>query len=480
MSLVNRIIITFILVGGSLFAQGFGSSGALDAKNIALGGTNAISSRGVYAIGVNPANLVIKQKHNIEISTLLPLPSINITAGNDFITLNDYQYFFTGVEGNNGEISGKYLNNNEKSKFLNLFDQGSLINSNFGTNLLSFSIYPSESIGAFGFAIQDWTSAQINLPKQVFELVLYGNEPNKTFDLDDLDIKAWYLRNYSFTYSKDLSNVFADAFRFVSAGFTVKMVQGLFYAGVENMNTTLETRDDYNIQVNGDSKMLVATSPSFGVVYDFEDDEVDKESSVGLFNEPAGTGYGFDFGVYAELNKAWSIAFAVTDLGSITWDKGLAEYSSNGSFLLENITDESLLDSLADAITGEGSYTESFSTPLSTAMKIGVGFQVDKFLKGNFPGELLIEINYHQGFNNMPSNSTKERFSLGTEWIPASWFKFRTGISVGGYDKFNWGMGVGFDTGILDFDFAAAYANSVFDGNSAKRLGFAMSSRWTF
>ena len=480
MKIAKQILSIILLTSPLLVAQGFGSSGALNARNIALGGTNAISARGVYAIGVNPANLVIKQNHKVEISTLLPLPTINVSAGNDFITLNDYNYFFAGVEGNDGEISGRYLDNNEKSKFLNLFENGSSVNSNFGTTLLSFSIYPSEEIGAFGFAIQDWTSARISLPKQVFELLLYGNEPGKTFNLNELDIKAWYLRNYSLTYSKDLTKFFPDAFRFVSGGLTVKMVQGLFYAGVDKMNTTLETQNDYGINVNGDSRMLVATSPSFGLVYDFEESEIERKSDIGIFNDPAGLGYGFDFGLYAELNKSWSIAFAVTDLGKINWKEGLAEYSSNGSFLLENVTDETLVDSLTDAITGEGKYTNSFSTPLSTAMKMGVGFQVDKFLNGEFPGKLLIELNYHQGFNDMPSNSTTERFTLGAEWEPIDWFNLRSGISVGGYDKFNWGIGLGFDSGLIDFDFALAYARSLFDGNSAKRLGFAMSSRWTF
>jgi hypothetical protein len=113
-------------------------------------------------------------------------------------------------------------------------------------------------------------------------------------------------------------------------------------------------------------------------------------------------------------------------------------------------------------------------------MKLGVGLKVHKLVKEGFPGELLIEFNYHQGFNEMPSNSKKPRFSLGTEWIPVGWFKLRTGISFGGYDKFNWAAGLGFDSGILEFDFATAYAHSLFDGNSAKRLGFAMSSRWKF
>lgn len=479
MKIIMKIVILFFL-NISLFAQGFGSAGALDAKNVALGGTNATSARGVYAIGVNPANLVIQQNHKIELSTVIPFPSFNITAGNDFITLADYQHFFTGTEGPNGEMVGRNLDLSEKNKFLGLFDEGSNVNTNFGTNLLSATFYPSKEIGAIGIAIQDWTSVQASLPKQIFELMLFGNEPGKTFDLNDLDLKAWYLRNYSLSYSRDLTDLFPDAFRFFSAGFTVKMVQGLFYAGVDKINTTLSTRSDYDIEVNGDSRMLVAASPSFGIKYDFEDDDIEKESNVGLFNDPAGSGLGFDFGFYAELDKAWSIAFAVTDLGSVKWEEGLAEYTSTSSFLLEDITDEELVDSLSDAITGEGNYTETFSTNLSTAMKIGVGLRLDEFLDGNFPGQMNIELNYQQGFNNMLSNSMTERISLGLEWLPTGWFKVRTGISVGGYDKFNWGLGLGFDAGILDFDFATAYAHSIFDGNNAKRLGFAMSTRWTF
>lgn len=467
-------------IATALLGQGFGSSGALDARNISLGGTNATSARGVEAIGVNPANLVVEQDHSIEVSTVIPLPSINISAGNDFITLNDYQNFFSGVNDGNGEITGRYLNTSEKNKFLNLFDQGTMINSNFGISLLSFSIYPSKEIGAFAFGVQDLISARVNLPKQIFELVLFGNEIGRVYDLNDIDINSWYLRNYSLTYSRDLSNLFSDAFRFFSAGVTVKMVQGMFYAGVDKINTTLETQADYDILVNGDSRMLVATSPSFGVVYDFEEDDVEKESNVGFFNEPAGSGFGVDFGFYAELNKVWSIAFAVTDLGSITWDNQVIEYTSNGSFLLEDITDETLIDSLTTTISGEGQFINSFSTSLATAMKLGVGFKLDELLNGDFPGQMLIELNYHQGFNNMPANSTTERFALGVEWLPVGWFKFRTGVSVGGYDKFNWAIGVGFDAGILDFDFATSYANSLVDGNNAKRLGFAMSSKWKF
>ncbi|MBK7105889.1 MAG: hypothetical protein IPH62_11455 [Ignavibacteriae bacterium] len=478
-NLINILTLTLIISSGN-FAQGFGSYGSVDAKNISLAGTNAISATGVYAIGVNPANLVLEQEHSIEISTVLPFPNLNISAGNDFITLDDYQYYFTGEENGSGQIIGKYLDDAEKNKFLGLFENGSMINSNFGTTIFSASIYPSKELGAFAFSIQDWVSANVSLPKQIFELVLFGNETEKVFDLQDMDLKSWYLRNYTLSYAKDLSFLFPDAFKSFSAGITLKMVHGFFYAGVDEINTTLQTLNNYNIQVNGDSKMLMAASPSFGIKYDFEDDDVEKEKNIGLFNKPAGTGFGVDLGFHSELNNAWSIAFALTDLGSINWNKEAIEYSSSASYLLEDITDETLLDSLGEAITGEGKFINEFSTSLATAMKIGVGLKVDKFLKGNFPGKLLVEFNYHQGFNEMPSNSLEPRFSLGSQWSPWNWFNVRSGVSVGGFDGFNWAFGLGFNSGLIDFDFATSYVHSLFDGNNAKRLGFAMSSRWKF
>lgn len=475
-----KILITLTAVAIQINAQSFGSSGSIDARTIALGGTNLTSVNGIYAIGVNPANLAINSPHKLEISTVLPLPTLNISAGNDFITLNDYQYFFTGVRGDNGELTGRFLDNSEKNKFLSLFDNGSMIHSNVGISLFSASFYPSKELGAFAFSVQDWTSVQASLPKEIFELILFGNEPGKEFNLSDLDSKAWYLRNYSLSYSRDLSEYLSDAFKFFSAGISIKMVQGFFYAGFERNNTSIATQENYNILVNGDSKMLVAASPDFGIVYDFEDEDIERESSVGLFNEPAGTGFGVDLGFYAELDESWSMAFSLTDLGSISWSEGLAEYSSNSTFLLEDITDDKLLDSLKNVVTGEGSETTSFGTSLSSAMSLGARVKLDKFLKDSFPGKLSLEFNYHQGFNNMPANSTIPRFSLGAEWIPLNWFKFRTGFSFGGYDDFNWGMGLGFDSGIIDIDLATAYLHSIFDGNNAKRLGFAMSSRWKF
>ncbi len=460
--------------------QGIGSNGAMNAKNLAMAATNAVSARGVFAIGVNPANLVIKQNHKWEFSTLLPLPTLTATIGNDFFSLNDYKYFFTGVTNDNGQKEGRHLTVNDKERLLKLFDQGTLVNTSVGTTILAFSMYPNKKIGALGFSVNDWTSVNLNFPKEILELLLYGNQKGKTFSLNDLDFKGWYLRNYSLSYSRDLSELFPDAFKFFAVGITLKMVHGLFYSGVDYINTSIETKDNYDISIQGNSRILTAASPSFGIKYDFEDENIEKQQNIGFFNKPAGTGYGVDLGIYAGINKAWSFAIALTDLGTIKWNNGVVAYSSNGSYTIKNVTDKGLLDSLKNSLKGKGSYAEPFSTSLATAMKLGVGLQIDKLLKRKFPGKMLLEFNYHQGFNTMPGNTKKERFSFGMQWTPFKWFNFRSGLSLGGYDKFNWAIGFGFDTGILDLDFAASYFQSFLDGNNAKRLGVAMSSRWKF
>ncbi|PID62651.1 MAG: hypothetical protein CR986_00825 [Ignavibacteriae bacterium] len=479
-SFYKIILIIVFTLNIVCFAQGFGSSNSSDARTISLAGANTVFTSGVYTLGNNPANLTSSFSNNfIELSTVFPLPSVNLNLGNDFITLDDYRYFFTGVRGNNGEVSGRHLSTADKEKFMDLFQNGSMVNTNLGINLFSVSLYPSKIIGAFGFAVQDFTSAKFELPQQLIELFLYGNTAGRKFNLNNFDAEAWYVRNYALTYSKDLSNIFQDAFNFVSVGVSLKMVHGFFYAGVDKMNTTLETESDFDIVVNGDSRMLMSSSPSFGIVHDFEKN-VKREVNIGAFNKPAGKGFGADFGFYTELTKAWAIAFAVTDIGSIKWNKGTVEYVATGSYTIEDITDETLVDSLTDAISGEGRATSAFTTVLPTAMKLGVGLKVHELATPAFPGKLYIEANYHQGFNDVALNNMEPKFSISAEWIPMGWLKVRTGLSKGGIDKFNWAAGVGLNIGLVELDFAAAFADSLINGNKAKRVGFALSSRWIF
>ncbi len=472
-----KYMLLFFLVSSLSFAQSWGSSGLFNPRATALGNTYTVSSQGVYTIGINPANLAIPSGHTVEISTLFPIPNWNFSVGNDFLNIDEFSYFFTGVDIN-GETKGKLLNDADKQKFIDLFKDGSQIRTGFSIPILSFSVNAGKDVGSFGFGIYDQFGMKVTLPIQLFDFALNGNPVGKKFDFNDLDLKASYLRTYSFSYAHDITDLIPDVFENLSVGLSLKFVKGYAHAEISKMNTTIETLEDHSILLDNSSEANIAVSPDFGIVWDFEGDTT-KNANIGPFPTPAGSGVGFDIGFSAKLDSVWSFGIALTDIGKVNWENEIVTYSSTGQFTLTKI-DSAQLDSLGNSFKGEGKYGSPFSSPLPTALRLGAAFRLDNFLEGDFPGKMLIVAGLNQGFNNEINNSKTPRFSLGFEWKPADWFPIRSGFSFGGVEGFNWGFGFGLDTGGLSIDFAAANLNSLLSLNSAKKVGISLGSRFRF
>ena len=167
----------------------------------------------------------------------------------------------------------------------------------------------------------------------------------------------------------------------LSIGASIKMVHGFWYGAIENFGSSVETLNNNDLRIVNDASFKISSSPDFGITYDFESDTL-KNSSFSPFPTPAGTGFGFDLGFTAELNDILTMGLAVTDIGSITWDQETVEYSSGSEFLLTDLTDSEMMDSLTNSLQGEGHYAEEFSTSLPTAIRFGVSMQVDRIFQG--------------------------------------------------------------------------------------------------
>ena len=131
-------------------------------------------------------------------------------------------------------------------------------------------------------------------------------------------------------------------------------------------------------------------------------------------------------------------------------------------------------------MVGKGKRISNFQTDLATAIRLGISHY---FLgkKGDNSGSLLLAFDYNQGFNDMPGNSLKPRFSLGMEWKPWEWFPFiRTGFSYGGELGFNWALGLGMDAGLVEFNIATSNFETLIAPNYAKQLSVSVGSRWKF
>jgi len=480
---MNKIIFLFLInFTVVIFAQGSGTVSSSNPRAISMANTNAAASKGLFSVGYNPANLMTTENRHWELTTVLPLPTLNFTVGTDFLTIEDYNYFFGGVE-KNGETVGRTLDEKDKQRLLEIFDGGGMFGVDVALNLFSISYKANEKIGAFAFTITDNISSKFNFPQDIVELGLYGNPQNKIYNFDDAEIKSWWIRNYSLSYARDLNELNQNIFERISAGITLKLVHGYSYVTTERVNSTITTDSNNVITANGDFLAYSSFSPDFEVDYDFDapfPKQQKEDAKAGPFPTPAGKGFGFDLGVNAKLNDIWSFGLAVTDIGSINWTEDVARFSSNTAIYLKDLTDEKEIDSLKDAIKGEKEPWSEISSSLSTALRMGATFQLDKYLDGNFPGEMLIAFDYNQGFNDQPGNTKSPRFSLGTEWKPANWIPIRTGFSFGGLHKFRWAFGFGLDTGLLEFNLASNDFQYLFMQNSAKRISFAFGTLWKF
>lgn len=477
---IKSIIIVLLFIAIEIFPQSSGSFGTGDSRSSAMGNTFTAVSRGVYAIGKNPANLAYSYNNTVEFSTVLPFLNLNLGIGNDFITVDDYNYFFD----NGWREGGKEAwSNQDKADFKSLFDDGNTINADLSLTLFSIAVHLDPKIGNFGLAVYDKAAMRFGFPTELVDFVTDGNEPGRTYNLDDMDISSSYLRYFSFSYARNLNELLEETklnkfIKSASAGLTLNIVQGYHHSKLEYFNTKITTDpNNYSITVQGDMLMNAAFSSDFGLEYDFEEDTT-KEENFGIFPSPAGTGFGIDFGLSAEINDVWTVGLAITDIGSISWDNETVAYTTVTTQTFDDITDEEVVDSLVDNIKGEGNYSDGYDSDLPTALRIGAAFRLDRFLKGNFPGEMIIAIDYNQGFNDEASNTTEPRVSVGAEWKPIGWYALRTGFSGGGAEAFKVTGGMGFDTGWMEINIGTTYLHSIFMGNSIKRFGINIGSRF--
>ena len=461
------IFVLLIVLSVKLFSQGSGSIGISDARSAAMGKTTVTSSFGLHALGNNPANLSGDSTKHVEIIIPIPLPNISGSVGTNFMSIDEYNYFFGyKTKDADGNTVGRYLTDADKSRMNALFENGGAIVSDVQIQLFAISIKPSNKFGTISFSIGDVIASNVTFPKEIVSIALDGNTVNKVYNFNETKMKAWWLRKYSLSYARSLSQK-------ISFGVSFNIIKGFAYAGLDHVNTNISTGAGNVITGTGDFLAYSAFSPDFNVKYDFDKSVgTKKDFQFSLFPTPVGSGFGFDFGMNAKLSDKWSLGFSITDIGTIKWNKNAAQYSSNTPIYLDDLSNESQRDSLVKALVGKdsGKYISEFSTKLATAIQLGESMKLKN---------LLLAFEYNQGFNDQPRNSKIPRFSVGADWT-LGFFALRTGLSFGGFDKFNWGLGCGFDFKFLELNFGTPDFTSVISPRTTKRVTVAIDSRWKF
>ncbi len=472
---ISTTLLLVILSVTMIFGQG--STRVRNARTTAMGNSTVSVSRGVFALGENPANIAAPGNYRFEISSVIPFPNVSFIGGTNFLSVSDYNDYFTGTKNADGSITGKVLSDNDKERLLALLTDSHL-GINVNTGILAATYNYSPKVGAFGFSITDKASASAELPEAIAELILFGNKINQSYEIKDMSLGASYTREYAVTYARNISPDFPFQTQSISVGISLKYISGYFYSDLDRINSSFITSDNADMSVVNNLLLRMSSSPDFGIKHDFED--TNKESDFGFFPESAGSGFGIDFGVNIKVNDIWAFGLSATDLGSIRWTGETVGYAVDSSVVFTDFTDSDKLDSLSNSINPEGAYIGSFSTSLPSAIKLGASIQLDKTIEGNFPGTMLLVMNYHQGLNNVPGNTTSPRFSFGAEYRPVNWLPIRTGFSFGGIYNFNWALGFGIGSDIYEFNMAVTDFQSLLSDTGNARFGLSLSGRWRF
>ena len=466
---IITIVMVFVLLGVVGSNTSFAGGDRYSPRIIGMGRTYTAHSRGLDAVGLNPANLALDDRNATVTINFVPF---GLSAGSDFINYKIYNDFFTGDPNLpltvDGKKQGKQLSAQDKNDILGLFPGGiAHTQASFETSPIGFSL----QAGNFGLAIVPSVRAAVN-----FDLVedylkfafnTFGIEGNKySFNNTAVNASIVAEMNVSAAYILPLT---LPAVTDISFGIGVKYLAGLASVTTERYNASIENviiKEDISgqpalneIQVNGNADFIQRVAL------------LDPDNL-----QPVGSGMGYDVGISFKLADIVLCGISVTDIGSMTWDKQTKAIIGSGKFSISgNIA--TVADSVSNVFKGKSVDTTGFKTDLPTALHIGTFVQIDQVI--DLPFRWGVAADLHLGFNEAPGNSKTPLIGLGTELdFLAGWLPLRTGILLGGRERFAWSAGLGIHIfNSFDLDFATESVTILTNPESFRNGSFTMGMR---
>ena len=290
----------------------------------------------------------------------------------------------------------------------------------------------SVSNGPFAFTISGVGIAEVNLNKDVVDLMFNGNTMADTIDITGSYSDALSYASAGLSYGFP---IYTKGQRQLAVGATAKYIKGIAIEQVVELQGLAAT----NITgFSGEGRVIAQTAEG-------------------------GSGYGIDVGATLRLNDSYTVGATITNLlGSITWDNNPKEYGYIFSF------DTTNLDNMEEDFVTSDDYDiaiEDFSTTLPQILTIGVA---------KTKGTVKWAVDWQQGLVNKPGASTKPRLSMGGEWAPIGLLPVRMGYSAGGDHNAGFSFGTGVHVWPVQFDIAAVSGTSL-SGYSAKGANIAVS-----
>jgi hypothetical protein len=434
-------------------------------RGVGMGRTINAASRGIDALGINPANIAIPDQGNFNLN----LAPFGFRVSTELLNYGLYKEYFTGVDSV-GKRWAKRLESADIDKILSQMPD--LPKTRVEAEMMVGGVsFQNPIVGGIGFAFIEHAGAAITLSKDFFRMAAFGLEPaGSVYMFDGTEVSAWWYGEFNLSYGRKLP-VDLKFLKDLYAGIGIKIIQGYGISQPISQKSSFGNYPDpsnptqYTLRGNIDFLTRHAGTDFFNE---------NSDASFTPIPDPVGKGTGFDIGLSGELVNGVRVAVSVTDIGKITWNKNVIESYGGGAI---NITGDfsNLEDTLKNIVKGKTRPGEAFDTNLPTALRLGFVTEASdipylKFL----PGNLILALDYLQGFNESLGNTTKPRLSLGAEYRIIPFVPLRTGLLLGGGDKLRWAFGFGLDFRYVSLDFASDNFGILFSPNSFNVVSFGL------
>ncbi len=465
--------IFFVIASIVLSVHSAFSDDRLGMRSIGMGRAAVSTTRGIDALGINPANIAINDIGYFN----LDLPQTSFRVSTQLMSYDIYQKYFTGkdsIENGKTKRVSYLLTEQDKEDIMSPMSDDPVTKINLEEMLAGFSLQ-TPVIGGIGFGVIDHAGVRMAFSRDFFNLVfLEGLPSNTTYSFNGTSFEAWWYREYNFSYGRKLP-IKMPYIKNLYVGAGVKAIQGLGIFETTKNNSSLQNNSSLDpAQQNSLIGSFNFAARRAGVDF-FNNDSARQSFTPGmLFNStPVGKGTGFDAGISAEFFNGARFGVSITDIGKILWNKNVMQTTGNGQIIFTGYT-STIQDSVKKVLKGQNSPGESFITNLPTLFQVGISTTADhipilKFL----PGHILLAAEYAQGLNESLGNTTKARFSFGTEYRVIPLLPLRTGLVIGGDDQLRWSFGFGLDLRVISLDFATDNFGMLFAPKSFNAVSFA-------
>ncbi len=406
-----------MMVAALVFSLPRAEAAPSSARSMAMGEAFTSLAMGVDAARFNPANLGLDGFRRAE----LELVGVGVNLDNNSFSLEDYNNY-----------TGAFLTDADKSDILNKIpDQGLSLTANAHASAMALSA------GPFVISVSGVGQAEVNLSKDIVNLLLNGNSFGDSVGVTGSYSDAIGYAAAGVSYGLPL---YTSGSRQLAVGVTAKYIRGLAIEQIVEMEGLAAT---FATGYEGEGRMIARTATG-------------------------GSGYGVDIGAALKLSDNYTTGVRVSNvLSSITWSTDPEEHSYIFSF------DTVTVDNMEDDFVVSESETRSiepFSSTLPSVMNVGFANTTGKFVWG---------VDWQQGFRRAAGAATEPRIAVGAEWSIIPLLPLRAGYATGGERPSAVSFGSGLDLGPIYIDFAAVTGTSI-SPYSTKGVNVAFSTGMTF